>query len=75
MPTQTTIPNKTLNYHKWRNQDIPRQKQIYTISFYKSSPTKDKKWEMPTQGGKLQPRKSKKVIFFQQTQKKITTQT
>jgi hypothetical protein len=29
----------------------------------------------PTQGGKLHPRKGKKVIFFQQTQKKIATQT
>ena len=31
--------------------------------------------KMPTQGGKLHPRKSKKVIFFQQTQKKIARQT
>jgi hypothetical protein len=46
-------------------------KQIHT----KSSPTKDNRWKMPTQGGKLHPRKSKKVIFFQQTQKRIATQT
>jgi hypothetical protein len=45
------------------------------LSFHKSSPTKDKRWKTPTQGGKLHPRKSKKVIFFQQTRKKITTQT
>jgi hypothetical protein len=41
--------------------------------FHKSIPTKDNKWKTPTQGGKLHPRKSKKVIF-QQTQKKIATQ-
>jgi hypothetical protein len=23
MPVQATIPSKTLNYHRWRNQDIP----------------------------------------------------
>jgi hypothetical protein len=32
------------------------------------------RWKTPTQEGKLHPRKSKKVIF-QQTQKKIATQT
>jgi hypothetical protein len=36
---------------------------------------KGNKWKMRTQGGKQCPRKSKKVIFFQQTQKKIATQT
>jgi hypothetical protein len=49
-----------------------KQKQIYTISLHKSSPTKDNRWKTPTQGGKLHPRKSKKVIF-QQSQKKIHT--
>jgi hypothetical protein len=34
-----------------------------------------KGWKMTTQEGKLHPRKSKKVIFFQQSQKQITTQT
>jgi hypothetical protein len=38
-----------------------------------SSPTKDNRWKTPIQGGKLHPRKGKKVIFFQQTQKKIAT--
>jgi hypothetical protein len=33
----------------------------------------DKK-KIPTQGGKLHPRKSKKINFFQQTQKKIAIQ-
>jgi hypothetical protein len=74
MPTQVTIPNKTLNYYRWRNQDIPCQKQIYTISLNKSSSPKDNRWKMPTKGGKLLSRKSKKVNF-QQTQKKIATQT
>ena len=23
MPTQANIPSKNLNYHRWRNQDIP----------------------------------------------------
>jgi hypothetical protein len=30
---------------------------MYTISFHKSSPTKDDRWKTPTQGGKLYPRK------------------
>jgi hypothetical protein len=25
MPAQATIPSQTLNYHRWRNQSIPRQ--------------------------------------------------
>jgi hypothetical protein len=33
------------------------------------------RWKWPTQRGKSHPRKSKKGIFFQQTQKKIATQT
>jgi hypothetical protein len=60
MPAQTNIPSKTLNYHRWRKQDIPGQNQIYTVSFHKSSPSKDNKWKIPTQGGKIHPRKSKK---------------
>ena len=39
------------------------------MSFHKSSPTKDNKWKTPTQGGRLHPRKSKKVIFYQQNPK------
>jgi hypothetical protein len=67
MPALATIPRKILTYHRWRNQDIPWQYQIYTISSHKSSPTKNNKWKTPTQGGKLQARKIKKLIF-QQTQ-------
>jgi hypothetical protein len=61
MPAQATIPSKTLNYHRWRNQSISWQNQIHTISFNESSPLKDNKGETPTQGRKLPPRKSKKV--------------
>jgi hypothetical protein len=50
------------------------RKQIYTIFFYKYSPTKGR-WKMQTQGGKLYCRESKKVIFYQQTQKKVARQT
>jgi hypothetical protein len=28
MPFQGTIPSKTLNHHRWRNQDIPWQNKI-----------------------------------------------
>jgi hypothetical protein len=48
-----------------KKQDIPWQNQIYTISFHKSSPTKDSRWITPIQGVKLHPRRSKKVIFQQ----------
>jgi hypothetical protein len=54
---------KTLNYHRKRTQYIPWQNQIYTISFHKSSPTKDNRWKTPTQGVTLHPRKGKKVIL------------
>jgi hypothetical protein len=28
MPAQPTIPNKTINQYKWRNQNIPGQNQM-----------------------------------------------
>jgi hypothetical protein len=59
MPAQAIVPRKTLNYHRWRNQDIPGQKQIHTISFYKSSPRKYNRLKTPAQGGKLHPKKKK----------------
>jgi hypothetical protein len=37
MPTQVNISSKTLNYHIWRNQDIPGQIEIYTKSFFKKT--------------------------------------
>ena len=67
------IHNKTVS-DRWRNQDIPIQKQIYTISFHKFSCTKDNRGKTPTQAEKLHHRKIRKVIF-QQTQKKIAAQT
>jgi hypothetical protein len=67
--------SKPLKYHRGRNQEIPWQNQIYAISFHKSIPKKDNRAKEPIEGGKLHPRKSKKVVFFHQTQKKITTQT
>jgi hypothetical protein len=68
---QATIMSKILNCHRWRKRDIPWQNQIYTISFHKSKPSKDKKGKTPTQGEKLCPRKSKKVIFQQTKKKKV----
>jgi hypothetical protein len=53
MSAQATIPSKILNYHRWQSQDIPLQKQIYTISLHKSNPTKDSRRKTPTQRGKL----------------------
>jgi len=51
MPAQAIISSKILNYHRWKNKDISWQNQIYTISFYKSSPSKDNRWKTPTQEG------------------------
>jgi hypothetical protein len=65
MPAQATIPSKTLNYHRWRNQSTPQQNKIHTISFHESSPSKDNNWKIPTQRWKLHCRKSKKVILQQ----------
>ena len=41
MPTQVTIPRKTLIQHRWRNQNIPGQNQIQTVSTYQPSLTED----------------------------------
>jgi hypothetical protein len=40
MPAQPSIPSKTHNHHRWRNQNIPRQSQIHTLFFQESSPSK-----------------------------------
>jgi hypothetical protein len=56
-------PSQTLNYHRWRKQSVPWQKQNHTISFHESNPSKDNKGITPIQGGKSHPRKSKKVIL------------
>jgi hypothetical protein len=65
MLTLGTIPSKTLNYHRWRNQSIPWQNQIHTISFQESKPSKDNKGKTPEQGGEQCHRKGKKVILQQ----------
>jgi hypothetical protein len=41
MPAQVTLPSQTFNYHRCRNQSIPLENQIHTLSFHKSSPSKD----------------------------------
>ena len=41
MPAQATISSQTFNYLRWRNQSIPQQNQIHTLSFHESSPSKD----------------------------------
>jgi hypothetical protein len=59
MTAQATIPSKTLNQHKWRNQNLPEKKQIQKGSFYQSSPTEDPRRKTPTQGSYLHQRKDK----------------
>ena len=56
MPALATIPSKTSI-----TIDGETKNQIYTISFHKSSASKNNNGKIPTQGGKLCPRKSKKV--------------
>jgi hypothetical protein len=41
MPAQATIPSQTFNYRRWRNQNIPGQIKIHTLSFHESSSSKD----------------------------------
>jgi hypothetical protein len=74
LPAQATIPSQTLNYHRWRNQSIPQQNQIHTLSFHESSPSKDNNRKKTIQGWKPHPGKNKKVIP-QQTKKKTATRT
>jgi hypothetical protein len=74
MSDQATIPGQTLNYHRWRNQSIPRQNQIHTLSFHESSPSNDNNRKKTIGGQISRPRKSKKVIT-QQNKKKSATRT
>jgi hypothetical protein len=62
--------NKTKQQQNIDGETKIFQKYIYTISFHKCSPTKANRWKTPTQEGKLQPRKNKKVIFKQTKTKK-----
>ena len=41
IPAQATIPGQSLHYHRWRNQSIPGQNQIHTLSSHKTSLSKD----------------------------------
>jgi hypothetical protein len=75
MLAQVPIASKTLNQHKWRNQNIPREKQIQTASIYKSSHTEDPRRKTPTQGRYLYQRKHKILSISQQSQKERTTST
>jgi hypothetical protein len=59
MSALAMISRKTLNYHRWRNQTILRQNQIYTNFFQELSPSNNNKGKTTTQGGKLHHRKSK----------------
>ena len=59
MTAQATVPNKTLNQHRWSNQNIPGQNQIQTLSIYQSSPTEDPRRKTPIQGSYLHQRKDK----------------
>jgi hypothetical protein len=73
MTAQATIPSQTFNYLSWRNESIPQQNQVHTLSFHESCPSKDNN-RKKIQGQKPCPRKSKKVIH-QQTKKKTATRT
>jgi hypothetical protein len=61
MPAQSTIPSKTLNQHRWRNQNIPGQNQIQTVSIYQPSLTEDPGRKNQTQGRYLLQRKDKNI--------------
>jgi hypothetical protein len=74
MPAQATMPNKLSIFIDGETKMF-HDKKIYTLSFYKYSSSKDNKCTSPTQEGKLYHRKSKKIIFFQQNQKKVATLT
>jgi hypothetical protein len=64
MLAQATIPSQTFNYHRWRNQRIPKRNQIHTLTFQESRPSKDNNRKKRTiKGRKPRPRKSKKVIL------------
>jgi hypothetical protein len=73
LPAQATIPSKTLNQHRWKNQNILGQKQIQTVSIYQHSPTKDAEWKTPTQGRYLHQRKDTILSISEQRQKQRAT--
>jgi hypothetical protein len=54
MSAYATIPSKTLNQHRWRNQNILGQSQIQTVSIFQSNPTEDPRKKTPTKASYLQ---------------------
>jgi hypothetical protein len=63
-----TIDGKTkVLFHKQtnKNKTNKQKKQIHTLSFHESSPSKNNNRKKPIQGWKPCPRKSKKVIHQQ----------
>jgi hypothetical protein len=75
MPDQATIPSKTLNQHRWRNQNILEQNQIQTVSIYQSNPSEDPRRKTSTPGRYLNQRKDKILSISKQSQKERTTST
>jgi hypothetical protein len=75
MPAQATIPSKPLNQHRWRNQNIPGQKQIQTVSIYQPSPPEDPGRKNPTQERHLHQRKDKILRISQQSLKQRAIRT
>ena len=63
------VLSKTLNQHRWKNQNIPGENQIQTVSIYQSSPTEDPGRKTPTQGKYLHQRKGKILRISQRSQK------
>jgi hypothetical protein len=66
MPAHATIPSKILNYHICGNQE----KQIYTISFHKSSTSKENKSKTPTNIGEKQ---ENNIVLTKKKKKKKKT--
>ena len=70
-------------YYAQKNSQLPyMEKPRYSMTkpnlhniFLQIQPTKNNRWKTAQQGGKLYTRKRKKVIFYQETQKKVATQT
>jgi hypothetical protein len=67
MPAQATIPSQTFSYHRWRNQSIPQQNQIHTLSFHESSPSKDNKRKQQQQHKKKTNKNNKRTENMPQT--------
>ena len=46
VPAQVAIPSKTINQHRWRDEDISRQIKIYTKYDHKPSTTTNYRWKI-----------------------------